>query len=1073
MARKERPLEGEDGPLLRFAAALRRLRHEAGSPPYRDLAHRAHYSVATLSGAASGRRLPSLDVTLSYVRACGGDPREWEGRWHAVAVELRAVSSAGASGERNGPDEGGDPHRQPCPEVPAGPLPRGPYVGLAAFRTEDADLFFGRERLVEDLLATLARRRAVAVVGASGAGKSSLLRAGLLPRLTRDEPRRRVWVLTPGPHPWERLEKALAAGREARESWESGSGHGLESGSVSGPGHGAASGPDSGPGHGAASGPDSGLGSRFLSGPGHGPGSGPGSGLQSGRGHRADCGLGSGPGPAPGSRPGELVVVVDQFEEVFTVCTDADERARFIAALVEEAERPGSGCRIVLGVRADFYAHCTRHAPLVAILRDAQVVVGPMSAAELRCAVVEPARRAGLTVEGALQATLVAHAHGQAGVLPLLSHALLETWRRRRGAALTLDAFHAAGGFEGALAQSAESLYSSLTVRQRQLARQTFVHLIALGEGTEDTKRPVSRDELGEDADTATVLARAAALRLLTLDDGRVELTHEALIRAWPRLRGWLTDDRERLRAHRRLTDAARAWETLGRDPGALYRGARLALARDLVNSRGIRLAPTEQAFVDAGTAAEAAADDSARRRARRLRFLVALLAVLVVVAAIATVDARRAEDEVTRQRNAAVARTIADSATGLVDTDPGLAVQLGLTAYRLAPTARTRDALVSTLMTTVVAHAKEVLAIAYRPDGRQLATASGDHTARLWRVHGTDRPVAEATLRGHGDDVRTVAYRPDGRALATGSADGSVRLWDTATPTRPALLASLTGQGGDVRSVAYGPDGRTLATAGSDGSVGLWDVTDPARPALLTRVTGHRDAVRSVAFSPDGGTLASAGEDGAVRLTAVADRRRPRRLAVLYGHATGAFSVAFSPDGRTLATAGGGHAPVRLWNLADPRRPAPLAGLSGHTDVVGSVAFSPDGRTLASASDDRTVRLWSVDRPTHPTAPTTLTGHGTAVSSVAFSPDGTVLASGGFDATVRLAGTDRARVIAHACAHTGPRITRAQWAAHLPYVAYAPPCGDPDDSEPTGRPRRAPGAAGGPGRPAGRGTAS
>ncbi|WP_163010854.1 nSTAND1 domain-containing NTPase [Streptomyces dangxiongensis] len=1019
MARKERPLEGEDGPLLRFAAALRRLRHEAGSPPYRDLAHRAHYSVATLSGAASGRRLPSLDVTLSYVRACGGDPREWEARWHAVAVELRTESCAGPPQERNGPEGTGSPHGQPCPEVPEGPL-RGPYVGLAAFRTEDADLFFGRERLVEDLLATLARRRAVALVGASGAGKSSLLSAGLLPRLAGDEPRRTVRVLTPGPNPRERLEKALAAK------------------------------PGSGPGCGSGSGMGSGSRSRSGSGPGSG----------------SESGTARGPVSGPGSEAGELVLVVDQFEEVFTVCTDADERARFIAALVEEAERPGSGCRIVLGVRADFYAHCTRHAPLVAILRDAQVVVGPMSAAELRCAVVEPARRAGLTVEGALQATLVAHAHGQAGVLPLLSHALLETWRRRRGAALTLDGFHAAGGFEGALAQSAESLHSSLTERQQWSARQIFVHLIALGEGTEDTKRPVSREELGEDADTATVLARAVALRLLTLDDGRVELTHEALIRAWPRLRGWLTDDRERLRTHRQLTDAARTWETLGRDPGALYRGARLALARDLLTSRDIRLAPSEQAFVDAGTAAEAAAGNSARRRARRLRTLVALLAVLVVVAAIATVNARHAEDEVTRQRNDAVAQIIADSATGLIDTDPGLAVQLGLTAYRLAPTTRTRDALVSTLMTTVRAHAKEVLAIAYRPDGRQLATASGDHTARLWRVHGTDRPVAEATLSGHGDDVRTVVYRPDGRALATGSADGSVRLWDTATPTRPALLASLTGQGGDVRSLAYDPDGRTLATAGTDGSVGLWDVTDPATPALLTRVTGHRDAVRAVAFSPDGRTLASAGEDGAVRLTAIADPRRPRRLAVLDGHGTGAFSVAFSPDGRTLATAGGGHDPVRLWGLADPRRPAPLAGLSGHTDVVGSVAFSPDGRTLASASDDRTVRLWNVVRPAHPTALTTLTGHSTAVSSVAFSPDGTVLASGGFDATVRLAGTDRARVIAHACAHTGPRITRAQWAAHLRYVAYAPPCGRPDDSAAISRPRHGPDADGSDRRP-------
>ncbi|KIF04274.1 hypothetical protein PL81_19630, partial [Streptomyces sp. RSD-27] len=452
MARRERPLEGEDGPLRQFATALRRLRHEAGSPPYREMSARAHYSVATLSGAAAGRRLPSLDVTLSYVRACGGDPGEWERRWHAAAVRLAA------DGAGTGPPE------------PTGPGAQGlPYVGLAPFRTEDAALFFGRERLVEDLFTALTRHRVVALVGASGAGKSSLLHAGLLPRLHADRPARAVSVLTPGPHPLDRVRRALAAD------------------------------------------PGAGVDGDAL----------------------------------------ERVLVVDQFEEVFTVCADPAERSRFVAALVGAARRPGSGCRVVLGVRADFYAHCTRHPELVDVLREAQVVVGPMSAAELRRAVVEPARRAGLTVEGGLQATLVAHAHGQVGVLPLLSHSLLETWRRRRGAALTLDGFHAAGGFEGALAQSAEALYASLSAPQQLLARQVFVHLIALGEGTEDTKRPVARAELGQDGDTRTVLARAAALRLLTLDHGAVELTHEALIRAWPRLRGWLTDDRERLRRHR------------------------------------------------------------------------------------------------------------------------------------------------------------------------------------------------------------------------------------------------------------------------------------------------------------------------------------------------------------------------------------------------------------------------------------------------------------------------------------------------------------------------------------------
>ncbi|MFF3426031.1 hypothetical protein [Streptomyces sp. NPDC002602] len=939
MARKERPLEGGDGPLREFATALRRLRHQAGSPPYRDLAARAHYSVATLSGAAAGRRLPSLDVTLSYVRACGGDPGEWERRWHSVAVELAVETPDLLAGEEG------------CQEPP--------YVGLAAFRAEDAELFFGRERLVEDLVATLARHRVLALVGASGAGKSSLLRAGLLPRLRADAPHRAVRVLTPGPHPTRTLAEALGR-RDAADTEES----------------------------------------------------------------------------------EELVLIVDQFEEVFTVCADPEERARFITALDEAARRPGSRRRVVLCLRADFYAHCTRHTELVDVLRDAQVLVGPMSAAELRRAVVEPARRAGLTVEGSLQATLVAHAHGRVGVLPLLSHALLETWRRRRGAALTLDGFRAAGGFEGALAQSAEALYASLTGRQQHLARQIFVHLIALGEGTEDTKRPVAREELDQDADTDAVLAGAARQRLLTLGQGRVDLTHEALIRAWPRLRGWLTEDRELLRRHRQLTDAARTWEGVGRDPGSLLRGTRLTLVRDLLDTPGpAGLTDAEREFLDASAAAEDAAGDSARRRTRRLRILVASLGALVVVAAVATGNAVRAEEEVTRQRNDAVAQNLAETAGALTNTEPGLAVQLGLTAYRLSPTTRTRDSLLSTLMTSFPAHAKEVVALAYRPDGRQLATAGGDRTARLWTVRGTDRPVAVATLTGHRTALRAVAYRPDGRILATASADGNVRLWDVAEPARPTLAAEPVARGGDVRALAYSPDGRTLATTGPGGDVRLWDVADPTHPAEAAVVTGHRDALRAVAFSPDGRTLATASEDRTVRLTDIADPAHPAPLATVEGHDTAVFSVAFSPDGRTLATASGGHTSVRLWNVTDRHHPAPLATLRGHTDVVGAVVFSPDGRTLATAGDDRTVRVWDVARPAHPALSVTLTGHVTAVGSVAFSPDGGVLASGGYDDTLRLAGTDRDLAAAGACAHSGPRISRKQWTTYMPYLDYAPPC--------------------------------
>lgn len=210
-----------------------------------------------------------------------------------------------------------------------------------------------------------------------------------------------------------------------------------------------------------------------------------------------------------------------------------------------------------------------------------------------------------------------------------------------------------------------------------------------------------------------------------------------------------------------------------------------------------------------------------------RLRCLVGALAVVAGVAAVATGNAVRAEGEVTRQRNDAVAQNLAETATDLTGTasatgaGSGLAVQLSLTAHRLSPTARTRDSLLSALMTSVPAHDKEVVALAYRPDGRQLATASGDHTARLWQTRGTDRPTPVATLTGHADDLRAVAYRPDGRLLATACADGTVRLWDVAEPARPAVTAELPVRGGDVRALAFSPDGRTLATAGAGAAYG------------------------------------------------------------------------------------------------------------------------------------------------------------------------------------------------------------------------------------------------------------
>ena len=233
----------------------------------------------------------------------------------------------------------------------------------------------------------------------------------------------------------------------------------------------------------------------------------------------------------------EVLVVVDQFEEVFTLCRDDDERAQFLRVLRTAARAPNSRTRIVLGLRADFYAHRAHNPELVEALSDGQVLVGPMSPEELRSAITQPALDAGYRVETALVSQVIAEAIAQPGALPLVSHALLETWRRRRGNTLTLAGYEAAGGITRSIARTAEVVYRDLTEDQQRWARQLFLRLVALGEGTEDTKRRLDRTELDMDSpDRGEVLDRLTRARLVTLDRDTLELTHEALVRSWPRL---------------------------------------------------------------------------------------------------------------------------------------------------------------------------------------------------------------------------------------------------------------------------------------------------------------------------------------------------------------------------------------------------------------------------------------------------------------------------------------------------------------------------------------------------------
>ncbi|WP_055536136.1 WD40 repeat domain-containing protein [Streptomyces alboniger] len=940
MPRGERPLEDDGSELTAFAADLRKLREKAGGPPYRQLARDAHYSSTTLADAAGGRRLPSLPVTLAYVRACGGDATAWEARWHALSARLAADEAADEA------PAAGDGER------------RGPYVGLAAFQQEDAAWFFGREQLTDDLVRRIRERRFLAVFGASGAGKSSLLRAGLLPRLREGPHAEWTTVLfAAGAHPLEECAARLAAvGADSATA--------LRRELAADP--------------------------RAL--------------------HLTVL-------KALADRPpdAELLLVVDQFEEVFTLCADAAERTRFITALLTAAQAANSRTRVVLGVRADFYARCAQYPDLVQALRDAQLLVGPMTTDELRRAISRPAARADCTVEGALLARVIADATGRATVLPLVSHALRETWRRRRGSALTLSGYEAAGGIRHALAQTAEAVHAGLTGEQRRLARTVLLRLVAIGEDADATGRRLPRadlDSLGEDrACVGAVVDALARARLITLDTDTVELTHEALLHAWPRLRHWIDEDRAGLLLHQRLSEAATAWDREGRDPGALYRGTRLAAAEEYSATPEGALSALERDFLAASTSARDRERRAAVRTTRRLRRLTVTLSVLLVIALVAGLIAwdqyRTSEShrrEAVAEQRSALSRELAAQASVLLADESDLASLLAVYAYRIRPTAEATTSLLAAasrpLQQRLTGHKGEVGSVAISTDGRTVASGGQDGTVRLWN---TATSSARITLEGHEGAVHSVALSPDGRTVVSGGRDGTVRLWDTRTGQQRALLAEHQGM---VRSVAFSPDGRTVASGGRNGTVRLWNtVTGELRKPL----TGHQGAVLSVAFSPDGGTVAGAGEGGGVRLW---NTRTGGTRTALDGHEGAVKSVAFSPDGRTAATAGHDGS-VKLWNRTTGEDGLTL---TGHGRDVESVAFSPDGRTVVSGGRDGTVRLWDAASGARRAV---LSGPGGGVRSVAFSRDGSTIVGGRRDGTVRLwaVATGKARITV-----SGPR---------------------------------------------------
>jgi len=897
----------------------------------------------------------------------------------------------------------------PPPLVSVSGVIDSPYRGLGAFEEQDAAFFFGREtattQLLERLSLQLHGAGLLVVSGVSGAGKSSLLQAGMLPRIRGSGlagvPGSARWpclVFTPTRAPLDELalRVAMLAGADAAAVRR---------------------GLDADPAGFALTARQAALASP------------PGSGRDP---H----------GRAAGRQQYQprLLLVVDQFEQAFTQCADERQRQAFIAALHEAASGgPGPdqapAALVVLGVRADFEARCADYPQLADAVQDRYLVTA-MTERQLRMAITGPAKTAGSRVDDDLADLLLAEVRGRqsgvsgAGVLPLLSHALDQAWRSRIGEALTLADYERTGGIEGAIADSAQHAYDRLGPGQQAAARQVFTRLTATSSDGVDTADRATRAELKDGkspdgiADVETVLEAFAAERLLTLAADTVEISHEVLLTAWPLLRDtWLAETHADRIVRTRLHNVAAEWARNSRDPSYLYSGSLLEAAAGTAArigadpARNPPLSRTERDFLHAS---ENARRSTARRQRAVIAGLLALTLTAMTAAGIAVsnaANAHRQAADAARQHAIALSRLLADESLTIDSSDPVTARRLAVAAWRVSATQQA-SSVMTTLLTeqqqngVLFADTSSVNGLVFSPVGELLASAYADGTVRLWdTVTGQCVRTIRADTTGQNAGVDGVAFSPDGKLLASADADGTVRLWDPVTgqPVRT-IQADTTGRNAGVDGVAFSPDGKLLASADADGTVRLWDpVTGQPVRTIQADITGGRNVprVNGVAFSPVGDLLASADADGTVRLWDRVTGQPVRTIQAIpyFLHSVfGVSGVAFSPDGDLLASAGS-DGPLQLWD--------PTTGRPGRTVPVGppaaGVTFSPAGELLASLDSSGAVTLWDpVTGQSIRTiqAYTGLPHNGdvyAGVSVVAFSPGGNMLATGDDDGTVRL----------------------------------------------------------------------
>ena len=717
-----------------------------------------------------------------------------------------------------------------------------------------------------------------------------------------------------------------------------------------------------------------------------------------------------------GAERGErLVLVVDQFEEVFTTTADPAEQEAFIGRLVELASDPAVA--VVVTIRADYTGHCSLYPEFAERLAANLVLVGPMTGDQLRRAIELPARRVGLRVESALVDALVAEVQDEPGGLPLLSTALVQLWQARSDGWLRYDAYLRGGGVRSAVARLAESSYEQLSDSERETAMTVFVRLVGQGEGDAAVRRrvPLSEFDVDRDPTVASVLSTLTRDRLLTQDEGLVEIAHEALIREWPRFAGWLRDDAagQELRGH--LTQAAGQWSGRGRDPGDLYRGARLSAALDWLQGHDRALNALEREFLSESRVASERQLERQRRTNRRLRSLLAGTAVLLVLALVAGLFAvlqRNHAEAVALKSDAERVGTLAQTETNL-----DLSMLLALAGVKLDNIPETRSDLLAALernpavIRVVHPSTGEITGVAISPDGRLMVTGDSDGAVRFedlrtWTPSGGAVQLPSPVLP---DAVR---FSPDGRTVVVASGAGSlteIYLIDVASRTKR-LLGRFSGAVPPIpygsATVAFSPDGAEIAVGLADWPIATALTPVSERVALLQGSTGRVLWIRSYHLHPGQSELQLGFTPAGVLVTSA-----EQGSTDLWDTRTGRIERSFPDGGRFGLSPDGKLAAIALNNpsLVQPT-PTAVALLDLSTGAVHqlqslpnnawitTLAFTPDGKSLVGGSQGGDVRVWDLASGT---IAETFTPQSGGQVQVAVDPSGRTVVSGTDNGTV------------------------------------------------------------------------